>query len=104
MLNPSASQLIGTILIHDSAARIAGTGGQPPPDVAAVAGPAGSGVLVFGSTLVNLPCSVVAAGEQEFRPGLEGLGARHDPPEGSRHPIDDIEGEADRERVLDLLA
>jgi hypothetical protein len=90
-------------LIHDSAARIAGTGGQPPPDVAAVAGPAGSGVLVFGSTLVNLP-SVVAAGEQEFRPSLEGLGARHDPPEGSGHPIDDIEGEADCERVLDLLA
>jgi hypothetical protein len=103
-VNPAASQLIGQHFDPYPAARIAGIGGQPLPDVAAVAGPAGSRVQVFGSSLVNLLWSVVAAREQEFRPGLEGLGARHDPPEGSGHPIDDIEGEADRERVLDLLA
>ncbi len=52
----------------------------------------------------NLPSSVVAALEQELRASLEGLGPRHEPPEGAGQPIDRVEGEADRERVLDLLA
>src|SRR5262249_36400336 len=51
-----------------------------------------------------LPWSAVAAREQELRAGLEGFGPRHEEPEGISQPIDDVEREADRERILDLLA
>jgi hypothetical protein len=52
----------------------------------------------------NRPWSTVPAREQELRTGLVGLGARHEEPEGSGEPIDRVEDEANRERVLDLLA
>jgi hypothetical protein len=52
----------------------------------------------------EIPPSAVAAREQELRTDLEALGPGHEEPEGTGQPIDRIEGEADRERVLDLVA
>jgi hypothetical protein len=52
----------------------------------------------------SLPWSTVTASEQELRADLIGLGTRHEVPEGAGQPIDRVEGKADRERVLDLLA
>jgi AcrR family transcriptional regulator len=49
-------------------------------------------------------CSAVAAREEVFRASLEGLGTRHEEPEGIGQPTDHIERETDRERILDLLA
>jgi hypothetical protein len=46
----------------------------------------------------------VAPREQELRTGLEGFGTRHEEREGIGQPIDRIEREADRKRVLNLLA
>jgi hypothetical protein len=48
---------------------------------------------------VNLPWSAVAAREQELRAGLEELGPGTENSKVSE-PIDRVEGEADRERVL----
>src|SRR5262249_49789143 len=48
--------------------------------------------------------SAVAAREKELRADLESLGTRDKEPEGIGQPIYRVEREADRERVLNLLA
>src|SRR5262249_8040432 len=57
-----------------------------------------------GAEASNLPWSAVAPREQELRAGLEELGTRDEKLEGIGQPIDRVEAEADRERVLDLRA
>src|SRR5262249_40772204 len=48
--------------------------------------------------------SAVAAREKERRADLEGFGTGDEEPEGIGQPIDGVEREGDRERVLDLGA
>ena len=46
----------------------------------------------------------IATPEQKFRASLEGFGSRHEEPERIGQPIRRVKRQADRERVLDLLA
>ena len=46
----------------------------------------------------------VATPEQKFRASLESFGSRHEEPERIGQPISRVKRQADRERVLDLLA
>src|SRR5262245_45970632 len=83
---------------------------RPPSDRLPSWKPFPSAVVVLATTrhigpsAVQTPLSAIAAREQELRAGLEGFGTRHEEPEGAGQPIDRVEGGADRERVLDLLA
>ena len=52
----------------------------------------------------SVPGSAVAPREQELRADLEGSRTWHEERERIGQPIDRVEGEGDRERVLDLLA
>jgi hypothetical protein len=53
---------------------------------------------------VKMLGSPIAARNQEFGAGLEGLGTWHEEPEGAGQAIDRIEREADRKGILNLLA